>query len=94
MTSYDAVSAGLRDPRLSSDRFDRARKRLEAKGLGDLIDERAKSMIHMDPPIHTRLRGLVNKAFTPRAVEAMAGRIRAVVEGLLDDWRRHKGGWT
>jgi cytochrome P450 len=84
VTSFEAVSAGLRDPRLSSDRFDRARKRLEAKGLGDLIDERVKSMLHMDPPNHTRLRGLVSKAFTPRAVEAMEGRIGAVVDELLD----------
>jgi cytochrome P450 len=43
-----------------------------------------KSLIHSDPPDHTRLRALLNKAFTPRAVEAMRPRIQTLVEGLLD----------
>ena len=41
-------------------------------------------MLFSDPPTHTRLRGLANKAFTPRVVEAMRPRIQAVVDGLLD----------
>ncbi len=43
-----------------------------------------KSLIHSDPPDHTRLRSLLNKAFTPRAVEAMRPRIQALVNELLD----------
>jgi cytochrome P450 len=43
-----------------------------------------KSLIHSDPPDHTRLRSLVNKAFTPRVVEAMRPRVQALVDGLLD----------
>lgn len=84
VTSYEDVSAALRNPQLSSDRFARARTRLAAKGLEGVLDERARSMIHMDPPDHTRLRSLVNKAFTPRAVDAMAGRIQHMVDGFLD----------
>ena len=84
VTSYEAVNASLRNPQLSSDRFPRTRKRLAAKGLDTLIDDRMRSMIHMDPPDHTRLRGLVNKAFTPRAVEAMEGHIQHIVDDLLD----------
>jgi pimeloyl-[acyl-carrier protein] synthase len=42
-----------------------------------------RSMIHMDAPDHTRLRSLVNKAFTPRAVNAMESRIRTLVDELL-----------
>src|SRR5438874_13779968 len=41
-------------------------------------------MIHMDPPDHTRLRGLVNKAFTPRAIDALEGRIQKMIDGLLE----------
>jgi carbonic anhydrase/acetyltransferase-like protein (isoleucine patch superfamily) len=41
-------------------------------------------MIHMDPPDHTRLRSLVNKAFIPKAVSSMEDRIQHLVDGLLD----------
>lgn len=42
-------------------------------------------MLDLEPPDHTRLRRLVLKAFTPRTVEAMRGRIQAVVDELVDD---------
>ena len=40
-------------------------------------------MLFQDPPDHTRLRTLVSKAFTPRAVEAVEPRVRDVVDELL-----------
>lgn len=42
-------------------------------------------MITSDPPEHTRLRRLVSRMFTPRAVASMAERIASIVAGLLDD---------
>jgi len=45
---------------------------------------RLKSLIHSDPPDHTRLRGLITKAFTPRVVEAMRPRIQQITVELLD----------
>jgi len=45
---------------------------------------RQKSLLHSDPPDHTRLRGLITKAFTPRVVEAMRPRMQEIVNELLD----------
>ena len=42
------------------------------------------SLLGLDPPDHTRLRSLVNKAFTPKQVEMLRPRIEAVVDELLD----------
>ena len=42
-------------------------------------------MLFMDPPDHTRLRSLVNKAFTRPAINALEPRIRTIMVGLLDD---------
>ena len=41
-------------------------------------------LISADPPAHTGLRRLVNKAFTPRMVAALESRIEAIIGQLLD----------
>ncbi len=88
LTRYDDVSALLKDSRFSADRrkannrFAReAAARLEEGG--PLAD--ATTMLGADPPEHTRLRGLVSKAFTPRVVESMRPHIQEIVDSLLDD---------
>jgi cytochrome P450 len=45
---------------------------------------RDSSMLFLNPPDHTRLRGLVSKAFTPRTVERMRPEILDITDGLLD----------
>ncbi|WP_437621808.1 cytochrome P450 [Sorangium sp. So ce1151] len=50
--------------------------------LMDLTEE--PMMISMDNPDHKRLRGLVTRAFTQKAAEAMRGRVRQIAEELLD----------
>lgn len=42
------------------------------------------SMLHRDPPDHTRLRRLVQKAFSPKAIKALEPRIQALTDRLLD----------
>jgi len=41
-------------------------------------------MLDLEPPDHTRLRRLVQRAFTPRTVEAMRPRIQSIVDSLVD----------
>jgi cytochrome P450 len=43
------------------------------------------NMISSDPPVHTRLRKLVNRAFTPRAIAEMESRIREIARQLIAD---------
>jgi cytochrome P450 len=49
-------------------------------------------MLDREPPDHTRLRRLVAKAFTPRTVERMRGRVQAVADGLVDRIAEAGGG--
>ena len=48
------------------------------------LEGQREFMLQQDPPAHTRLRKLVSKAFTPRAVEAMRGRAESIVDECLD----------
>lgn len=80
------VAALLRDPRLSADRSGAYRFFLPPTEDGALVgDTMAGLLAFKDPPDHTRLRGLVSKAFTPRAVEAMQPRVEAIVTSLVDE---------
>ncbi len=49
-----------------------------------------RTMLDLDPPDHTRLRALVSKAFTPRAVAALGPRAQQIVEELLNDLAHKK----
>lgn len=47
-------------------------------------ESRSKWMLNMDPPDHTRMRALVNKAFTPSVVSGLAPHIESIANDLLD----------
>jgi cytochrome P450 len=49
-----------------------------------LFQTAEKWMILRDPPTHTHLRSLVQKAFTPRMVRRVLPRVEALAEGLID----------
>jgi cytochrome P450 len=84
LTRYDDATTLLRDPRGSSDST-----RSEAfNGLvdaGDIDPEVAnrRPFLFMDPPDHTRLRGLVSKAFTPRSIEQLRTRAEELTAELI-----------
>lgn len=47
-------------------------------------EERVRSFLVLDPPDHTRLRGLVSKAFTARTVQRLRPRVEQLVDELFD----------
>lgn len=82
VTRYTDVVTVLRDSRFG--RHDAENFFRERFGEGPLISVFTKWMLFRDPPDHTRLRTLVNKAFTPRAIEGLRPRIQDLVNYLLD----------
>ena len=52
--------------------------------LRPFYDFEARSMLEREPPVHTRLRGLVNRAFVSRVVERLRPRIGALSHDLID----------
>jgi cytochrome P450 len=87
LTRYEDVLAVLKHPRMSADRR-RARNRMVAQAMAAQEEagpfSQASTMLSSDPPEHTRLRGLVSKAFTAKVVEQMRPRIQEIVDHLLD----------
>ena len=89
LTRYEDIVAVLTDRSFSADernwsRWDQMRRRAAREGLDDPYESDTASMLRIDPPDHTRLRSLVSKAFTPRAVDAMRPRVEEVVAQVLD----------
>jgi len=80
--------AVLRDQRFSADDrnyvgYARQRAWEIADGLADPTLPDEPPMLRRDPPDHTRMRRLVSKAFTPRAIERLRARIEVLTDELL-----------
>ncbi len=87
LTRYADAVAVLKNPAFSSDHRHAEGPLLDLAASQrdpELLERRATVMLFQDPPAHTRLRSLVNKAFTPRRVEAMRAGIIEIVDDLLD----------
>ncbi|MGZ4430917.1 MAG: cytochrome P450 [Gaiellales bacterium] len=81
VTKYDDIVAVMKDWRTFS-------SETGATALEDLDPdqiEARKSMLDTDPPEHTRLRAIVNKGFTPRAVAAYEQLLRELTRHILDE---------
>ncbi len=86
VSRYQDVAKVLRSPDVSRDidasatdlpPQEEARRQLRRTRGG------AKSMLNLDPPDHSRLRGLVSKAFTPRTIERLRPRVQQLVDDAL-----------
>lgn len=90
LTAFDDVRASVREKRFSVDahfsREDSYIRRIAATGLDTRAGDTAYEppLVLLDDPAHRRVRSLMSKAFTPRAIENMRGRITQVTADLLD----------
>lgn len=87
LSRHADVVAALRDPRMSAERANLSSEWLPDSmqaTLAPAVRAFMRQILFLDPPDHTRLRGLVSKAFTPRAVEAMRTRVQVAVDEMLD----------
>jgi cytochrome P450 len=79
------VSLVMRDKRFGKDYVERTIRRYGPKIMDEpVFRSMSHWMLQQDPPDHTRLRGLVVKAFTARRVEDMRPRIQQIVDETLD----------
>jgi cytochrome P450 PksS len=90
VTNYDDAIAILKDPRFTKDmqkvmfpQDGQSSGGPHASTINQALSMR-RDMLMADPPDHTRLRGLVSKAFTPRMIEQLRPRIQQITDELLD----------
>lgn len=86
---YQAVNAILRDRRFGREIAHLLSR--EQAGLEPVPDHlisfyefESRSMLEREPPAHTRLRSLVNRAFVSRRIENLRGRIESLAHQLID----------
>ena len=88
LTGYEECERVLRDDAAFSSDPRTARgplaAALERQRRGFPLGE-TPTVLNSDPPAHARLRGLLNRAFTPRAIEGLAPRIEEIAASLLAD---------
>jgi hypothetical protein len=84
-TRHKDVSLVLRDKRFGKDFMGRARRNYGAAAETEpVLRVMRLAMLTQDPPDHTRLRGLVVKAFTARRIDEMRPHIQAIVDAAID----------
>lgn len=85
VTRYDDVVAILKDDRLAKDPLNALSDDQRAKQpwLPGFLKPLSRNMLDLDGADHARLRALVHKAFTPRLIEQLRGRIQTLADDLL-----------
>ncbi len=88
LTAYEDCALALRDDETFSSSSNTA-----SGQLAEVLQQQRRefplgetpTVLNSDPPVHTRLRSLLNRAFTPRAIEGLRPRIEEIAASLLDD---------
>jgi cholest-4-en-3-one 26-monooxygenase len=82
VTRHDHIVQVVRQPEI----FSSARRTANFREHPESVVARRRSgILDADPPQHTRLRGLVNRGFTPRVIGLLEQRITQICAGLLDE---------
>lgn len=88
LAGFDDVNRVLRDKRFGRERPGGYHAGVAAGGarahLAAFDRVEAASMLELEPPVHTRLRGLVNRAFVSRQVERLRPRVETLAHALID----------
>jgi cytochrome P450 len=89
LTRHDEVSAVLGDPRLRQD--SRAGQIFDVGPSGArFVEMMSRTIIYQNPIDHDRIRGLVSRSFTPRAIATRRESIARVVDALLTEPARRR----
>ena len=86
VSRYNDAFQVLRDPTTSMQgRRDAQTLPEHMQPLAERTEGRGPSLLGLDPPDHTRLRGLVQRTFTPRSISRMREQTTTIVNELLDE---------
>jgi cytochrome P450 len=88
VTRYDEARAVLTDPTISKSP-EKVAKLFGSLGGRAYAQSLVGHMLNSDPPDHTRLRKLVNKAFTTGTIDRLRPRIEQITDELLDELAKH-----
>jgi len=92
VTRYEDVAEVLKDDNFAKDPLNAQdpEQRARAPWVPGFLKPLEQNMLDLDDPDHRRLRTLVSRAFTPRLIEGLRGRVEAICQDLLDAME-HKG---
>jgi cytochrome P450 len=92
LSRYDDALAVFKDDRLAKDKLNThtTGDKRQVPWVPGFIKPLMRNMLDVDVPDHTRLRALVQKAFTPRIVEEMRGRIEELASELILTVKEHR----
>ena len=90
VTRYEDVARVLKDDTFAKDKLNAMdpEQRAKTPWVPGFLKPLERNMLDLDDPDHARLRALVSKAFTPRLIERLRGRIEVLCEELLDAMER------